>query len=68
MNSDQDIIKAAYETAIADLYAKLFGGYAEAAGDAEKEQQADQHFTAAVGLTRNARDRANALLPSAVAP
>jgi hypothetical protein len=62
MNPDQMLIKSAYEDAIKGLYAKLFEGYAEADGDAAKQQQADQRFTAGVGLARGSRDRAVALL------
>jgi len=62
MNSDQMLIKSAYENAIAGLYAELFQGYAEAAGNAEKQREAEQRFMAGVGLARSARDRAIALL------
>ena len=61
MNPDQMLIKAAYEDAIKQLYAQLFEGYAEAEGDAAK-QQADQRFTAGVGIARRSRDRAVVLL------
>lgn len=62
MNSDQDIVKAAYENTIADLYANLFEGYTEAAGHSERQQEADQRFLAGVGPARNARDRALTLI------
>ena len=62
MNTDQEIIQSAYGDAIKDLYAKLFQGYAEAAGDAELKLQADQRFTIGLGLARISRDRALALM------
>jgi len=62
MNPDQNLIQSAYEDAIKELYALLFQGYAAAGGDHEQQKEADQHFTVGVGLARNARDRAVALL------
>ncbi len=62
MNPDQTLIQSAYEDVIKELYAKLFQGYADAGSDAARKQQADQHFTAGVGLARSSRDRALALL------
>jgi hypothetical protein len=62
MNPDQMLIKSAYEDAIKDMYAQLLKGYAEADGDAAKQQQAEQRFTAGVGLARSSRDRAVVLL------
>jgi hypothetical protein len=62
VNPDQKLMPPAYEDAIKLLYAKLFEGYEEAAGDPAQEQQADQRFTTGVELARRARDRAIALL------
>jgi hypothetical protein len=62
MDTDQEIIQSAYGDAIKDLYAKLFQGYADAGRNAGQKQQADQNFTAGVGLARSSRDRAIALL------
>jgi hypothetical protein len=62
MSPDQALIQSAYEDAIKELYAKLFQAYAEAGGEAGQERQADQRFTAGVGLARSSRDRAVALL------
>ena len=60
--SDQQVIQSAYEDVIRDLYSKLFQGFAEAGGDAGQMQQAEQHFSAGLGVARRSRDRALALL------
>jgi hypothetical protein len=62
MNSDQQIILSAYEDEIKELYSKLFQGYVESGGDAQQQKQAEQRFSAGVGLARITRDRAVALL------
>ena len=62
MNPDQLLIQSAYEIAIRALYASLFEGYAQAAGDEALEQQADQNFTAGAALARRSRNKAIALL------
>lgn len=62
MNPDQSLIHSAYEDAVKSLYAKLFDSYAGAGGDAMQIQQAEQRFTMGIGLARNSRDRAIALL------
>jgi hypothetical protein len=61
MNPEQGLIQAAYEDAIKKLFAALFDGYAQAAGDPEL-QQAERNFATGVGLARKARERAIALL------
>ena len=42
MNPDQKLIESAYEDAIKGLYARLFDGYAQGAGAAGEEQQAEK--------------------------
>lgn len=58
MDSDKQTISAAYDDMIKKLYWALFDQYAEAAGDATQEQQAEQHFAVGIALARRARDRA----------
>jgi hypothetical protein len=62
MNPDQNLILSAYEDAIRRLYAGLFQAYEDAGGDAAKQRDAGQHFTAGVGIARSSRDRAIDLL------
>jgi hypothetical protein len=62
MNTDQETIQSAYGDAIRDLYANLFQGYTEAGHDAVQKRQAEENFTAGVGMARSSRDRAIALL------
>ncbi len=62
MNPDQVLIQSAYEDTIKKLYAALFDGYAQCEGDAGQRQQAEQRFTTGVGLARESRHRAIALL------
>ena len=62
MNSDQTLIASAYEDAIKGLYARLFDAFVTAGGDAAQQQQAEQRFMTGVGLAKNSRDRAIALL------
>jgi hypothetical protein len=67
MNSDQEIITAAYADALKGLYAILFRAIVDAAGDAAQILQAERHFMTGVGFARSARDRAIALLAAAAA-
>lgn len=61
MTHDQQTVLAAYDDAIRKAYTALFEAYVVAGGNAAQEQQADQRFTAAVGIARKSRDSALAL-------
>jgi hypothetical protein len=63
MNSDKDTLQSAYADALKGLYTTLLTAYANSAGDAEQQKEADQRFVVGVGLARSARDKAIALLP-----
>jgi hypothetical protein len=61
--TDTQIITAAYQDALKQVFSVFFTSSAGAAGNAAAIQQAEQAFVAGVTLARSARDRAIALLP-----
>jgi ABC-type transporter MlaC component len=62
MNPDQEIIQSAYTEAIKRFYASFITQYTDACADAEKLQEAEQHFIKGVDIARQTRTRAIALL------
>ena len=63
--SETDLIKAAADEKIKELFSTLFHAYSAAMGDAAAEQAADARFRAGVLNVRRVRDRATASLPPA---
>ncbi|RVT88384.1 hypothetical protein [Inhella crocodyli] len=60
--TDRDVIQAAYEDQLAQLFEHFFANTVEAEGQAAELAQAERAFQAGVRRAREVRDRALALL------
>lgn len=60
--NNQEIIEAAYQNAVKDLFAMFFDSLTAANGDEDQERRADERFARGIAIAKNARTRALRLL------